>query len=216
MSALYTIPGKGALKGGWSVGGILNARSGLPINVTITRPDIVYVDGGGNVFLNAAADRTAVVNTPGGGLSRATRRPDLVPGVDPIIQDGGLLYINPAAFTTPKPGTFGNFPRNGIHGPSMRQTDIVVSKRVPFGRTNGEFRLEVFNLFNQDNFANPPSTLGNALPSNSLTEANKVQPSVPLSAATAGSTFGRYASTLGTTVGLGTNRQVQLAFRLNF
>ena len=216
FSALYNIPGKGALKGGWSVGGILNARSGLPINITITRPDVVYVDGGGNVFLNAAADRTAVVNTPGGGLSRATRRPDIVPGVDPLIEDGGLLYINPAAFTTPKPGTFGNFPRNGIHGPSMRQTDIVVSKRVPFGRTNGEFRLEVFNLFNQNNFANPPSTLGNALPSNSLTEANKAQPGVPLSAATAGSTFGRYASTLGTTVGLGTNRQVQLAFRLNF
>jgi len=174
------------------------------------------VDVGGSGIIKKATDRTAVVNTPGDGLSRATRRPDIVPGVDPIIQDGGLLYINPAAFTTPKPGTFGNFPRNGIHGPMMSQADLVVSKRVPFGRTNGEFRLEVFNLFNQNNFANPPATLGNALPTNNLTEANKVQPGVPLSAATAGSTFGRYASTLGTSVGLGTNRQMQLAFRLNF
>jgi hypothetical protein len=66
------------------------------------------VDGAGNVFNNPAADRTAVLNTPGGGASRNTRRPDLVPGVDPFIKEGGLLFINPAAFATPKPGTFGN------------------------------------------------------------------------------------------------------------
>ena len=216
FSALYTLPGKGPLTGGWSVGGILNGRSGLPINVTIGRNDIVYVDGAGNVFLNAAADRTAVVNTPGGGASRATRRPDLIPGVDPFIKDGGLLFLNPAAFATPKPGTFGNLERNALHGPSFRQMDMVVSKKVPFGRTSGEFRLEVYNLFNANNFANPPSTLANALPSASTTEANKVQPGQAYTAAAAGSAFGRLASTVGTTVGLGTNRQVQLAFRLNF
>ena len=81
LSALYTVPGNGLLTGGWSIGGIANARSGLPIEVLIARNDIVYVDGAGNVFLNPAADRTAVVNTPGGGFSRARRRPDLVPGV---------------------------------------------------------------------------------------------------------------------------------------
>ena len=59
----------------------MNARSGLPIEVQIARNDIVYVDGSGNVFLNPAADRTAVVNTPGGGATRNMRRPDLVPGV---------------------------------------------------------------------------------------------------------------------------------------
>jgi hypothetical protein len=216
LSALYTLPGKGPLTGGWSVGGILNGRSGLPINVTITRNDIVYVDGGGNVFLNPAADRTAVVNTPGGGASRATRRPDLVPGVDPFIKEGGLLFLNPAAFATPQPGTFGNLARNALHGPSFKQVDMVIAKKVPFGRTNGEFRVEIFNIFNETNFANPPSTLANALPSSSLTEANKVQPGQSFSAAAAGSSFGRLASTVGTTVGLGTNRQVQLAFRLNF
>jgi hypothetical protein len=198
------------------VGGILNGRSGLPINVTITRNDNVYVDGAGNTFLNPAADRTAVVNVPGGGASRATRRPDLVSGVDPFIKDGGLLFINPAAFATPKPGTFGNLERNALHGPSFRQVDLVVSKRVPFGGANGEFRVEIFNIFNQTNFANPPSTLANALPSASLTEANKVQPGQAYTAGAAGGAFGRLSSTSATTVGLGTNRQVQLAFRLNF
>ena len=217
FSALYTIPGTGLLTGGWSVGGILNGRSGLPINVTMTRPDIVYMDGAGTVFLNPAADRTAVVNVPGGGASRATRRPNLISGVDPYIQNGGLLFINPAAFSTPKPGTFGNLERNALHGPSFRQMDLVIAKKVPVGgRANGELRLEVFNIFNQTNFANPGATLANALPSASTTEANKVQPGQALSSATAGGTFGRFSSTVGTSVGLGTNRQIQLGFRLNF
>jgi hypothetical protein len=32
-----------ALFGGWDVGGIVNARSGVPINVLVTRPDVVRV-----------------------------------------------------------------------------------------------------------------------------------------------------------------------------
>ena len=216
FSALYSFPGRGLLAGGWSIGGIFNGRSGLPINVTITRPDIVYVDGAGTVFLNPAADRTAVVNVPGGGASRATRRPDLVPGVAPYIVNGGLLFLNPAAFATPKPGTFGNLGRNALHGPSFNQLDAVLSKKVPFGHASGEFRLEVFNILNATNFANPASTLAAALPSASASEANKVQPGQPYTAAAAGGTFGRLGSTVATTVGLGTNRQAQLAFRLSF
>ena len=217
VSALYSVPGRGIVLGGWSVGGIMNGRSGLPINVTITRPDIVYVDGSGTVFLNPAANRAAVVNVPGGGASRATRRPDLVSGVNPYIVNGGLLFINPAAFATPLPGTFGNLERNALHGPSFRQIDMAIGKKVPVGgHANGEFRLEVFNIFDRTNFSNPGATLANALPSASTTEANKVQPGQPLSSATAGGTFGRFSSTVGTSVGLGTNRQVQLGFRLNF
>jgi len=218
LSLLYTLPGKGALTGGWSIGGIANARSGLPVPVLITRNDIVYVDGAGNVWNNAAADRTAVINTPGGGQSRATRRPDLIPGVDPFIRDGGRIYLNPAAFATPKPGTFGNLERNSIHGPGFRQIDMVVSKRLRSGRgANADLRMEVFNLFDFTNFANPPATLPNALPGagESATQANRVQPGQPYTAAAAG-TFGIVNSTVGTTVGLGTNRQVQFAVRVIF
>jgi hypothetical protein len=39
-SIVYLLPGEGAWRGGWRVGGILNARSGVPINVTINRPAI--------------------------------------------------------------------------------------------------------------------------------------------------------------------------------
>ena len=71
VSALYSLPiGAGhrilgnasgltqALLGGWDVGAIVNARSGLPIDVRVTRPDVVYMDAAGNVFGSAAAGRT--------------------------------------------------------------------------------------------------------------------------------------------------------------
>jgi hypothetical protein len=227
LSAIYSLPygrgraypasgAAGAILGGWDVGGILNARSGLPINVLVTRPDVVYVDGAGNVFTNPAADRTAVINTPGGGASRNIRRPNLVPGVNPFIEDGGLLFLNPAAFSTPAPGTFGNLERNSLHGPGFWQADLVASKHVPFGGArNLEFRIELFNLFNTTNFANPAGVLPLALPANSLAEANKLQPGQPFTSAAAGS-FGRITSTVNKTVGLGSQRQIQFAFRVNF
>src|SRR4029079_4696705 len=84
---------------------------------------------------------TAVINTPGGGNTRGTRRPDLISGVDPLFKDNGRVYINPAAFTTPAPGSFGNFPRNGIHGPGMTQADLMFSRRFKVAETaNFEFR----------------------------------------------------------------------------
>jgi len=216
LSAIYTLPGKGPFLSGWNVGGIINARSGIPVPVLVQRNDIVYVDGAGNVFNNPAADRTAVVNTPGGGASRNTRRPDRIPGVDPYIKNGGLVFLNPAAFATPKPGTFGNLQRNEIHGPSFRQVDAVISKRVGFGGgPSVELRAEIFNLFNITNFANAVGTFPNALPGNSLTEANRVQPGQPFTSAAAG-TFGRLTSTVGRTVGLGTPRQIQFALRFSF
>jgi hypothetical protein len=216
LSAVYTVPGRGPLFGGWMVAGIANARSGIPVPVLIQRNDIAYVDAAGNVFNNPAADRTAVINTPGGGSSRNQRRPDRIPGVDPYIKSGGLLFLNPAAFATPKPGTFGNMTRNEIHGPGSKQVDLVIAKRFDVGSgPDIEFRTEIFNLFDFTNFANPVGTLPNALPGAALTEANRVQPGQPYTAAAAG-TFGRLTSTVGRTVGLGTPRQVQFALRLNF
>ena len=157
-----------------------------------------------------------MINTPGGGASRNVRRPDLIPGVDPFIQDGGLLFLNPAAFAAPQVGTYGNLERNSLHGPGFRQVDFVASKHWPFSpERNIEFRIEVFNLFNVANFTNPVGTLPLALPGNALTEANRLQPGQPYTAAAAG-TFGSMTSTVGRTVGLGTARQVQFALRLNF
>ncbi len=229
LSALWSLPfGRGrrflgdaggvaeALLGGWDVGAIVNARSGLPLNILVVRPDVVYLDSlTGVVYTNPAAGRTAVINTLGGGSSRNVRRPNLVPGVDPYLKNG-LQWLNPAAFSAPAPGEFGNLERGALRGPGFKQVDMVFAKRFATGgRSNAEFRVEVFNIFNTTNYAQPVTTLPQALPSSTYDATKNVQPDQPYSAATAG-TFGTLTSTVGRTVGLGTNRQVQLALRFTF
>jgi hypothetical protein len=239
LSALYNLPfGRGrrfdfgsvgnAILGNWEMGGIVNARSGLPIEVLVTRPDVVIVCTNPSAGCTAGQVRplpgtisaasplpagfTAVVNTPGGGASRNVRRPDLIPGVNPYLNDDRSL-LNPAAFATPAPGTFGNLERNALRGPNFKQFDLIFNKRFPVTETvNVEFRTEIFNLFNFTNFANPSATLNNALG----TGANQLQPGQPFTQAAAGSTFGLLRQTVERTVGLGTNRQIQFALRLNF
>ena len=200
-----------AIFGNVDLGLIFNGRSGLPIDILVTRPDVAYVDASGAVFGSPAAGRSAVINTPGGGASRNTRRPNLVPGVNPYLKNG-LQWLNPAAFSIPAPGTFGNLKRGKIRGPSFRQLDLVAIKKVSLGKSMLDLRLEVFNLLNRTNYANPSGTLANALG----TGTNQVQPGQPFTQAAAGSTFGLLRQTVGTTVGLGTNRQIQIAARVSF
>ncbi len=226
ISALYDLPfGRGkaylkdldgfanALLGNWEVGTIINARSGLPLDIRITRPDVVYGDANGVVFSTPAAGRTAVINTPGGGASRNVRRPDLIPGVSPYSFVGGTQYLNPAAFSIPRSGTFGNLKRGELRGLNFAQVDFILNKRFTITETSRlEFRAEIFNLFNHPNFANPSATLNNALGNGT----NQIQPGQPFTQAAAGSAFGVLTSTISKTVGLGTNRQIQFALRYSF
>ena len=218
VSGIYSLPWGKNLSGvsrtllaGWDVGTIVNGRSGLPIPVQITRPDFLYVDAAGVFYASPAAGRTAVINTPGGGNSRNVRRPDLIAGVNPFINKDRTI-LNPAAFAIPKPGTFGNLVRNQIHGPRFFQQDMIVSKKFAITESaNIEFRGEVFNVFNVTNFANPPAQLPNTYGSG-LT----LQPGQPFTAALAGGPLGVVNRTVERTVGLGTNRQIQFALRVNF
>jgi Carboxypeptidase regulatory-like domain len=262
LSALYNLPfGKGrkhdlgsignAILGNWEIGGIVNARSGLPLEIGIVRPDVVIqcVNASGCVVPTGSGGATttfangfvaqlpgtinasnplppgfiAVVNTPGGGASRNVRRPDFVPGVSPYLNNDRSL-LNPAAFTTPAPGTFGNVPRNALRGPNFRQFDVILNKRIKFSETmNVEFRTEIFNLFNRPNFDIPGSRLNLALPSVSqsggvytFSTANVVQPGQAYTQGAAGTTFGLLRQTVVRDVGLGTSRQIQFAVRFNF
>jgi hypothetical protein len=255
LSALYDLPiGKGRtldfgkagnfLFGGWQIGGILNARSGLPLEVLVVRPDTVAVCqrvngctvGTTNVpqgfVANLGTNPSAavplptgfavVVNTPGGGASRNIRRPKLTG--EPLYLDNDRFIINPAAFSIPTVGTFGDLPRNALRAPIFRQFDLVLAKRFRLTETmNFEFRTEIFNLFNVTNFAAPSVTLNNALPTLSVatdgtayTLGSGLQPEQAFTQNAAGATFGQLRSTVEKTVGLGTNRQVQFALRFSF
>ena len=160
---------------GMQIGGVYNGRSGQPLDVRITRADLAIqctqadgcptgVAGQANIpfgtvgrFFNPSSANplptgfTAVVNTPGGNASRNTRRPDIVAGANPFL-DGDRL-LNPAAFTIPQAGTYGNLARNALYGPTFHQFDLTLQKRFPLTETvNIEFRTEVYNVFNKANF----------------------------------------------------------------
>lgn len=198
----------GWLAGPWNIGGILNARSGTPLNVLITRPDTLIVDASGRVVSAAGTGASYVINTPGGGSTRKQRRPDLVPGVDPYIKNSTGQWLNPAAFAIPAVGKYGNLGRDALTGPSASQFDLQITRRFPVGEGHAlEFRSDFYNLLNHANFANPAVTLPNALPT--------LQPGQAFSAATAPG-FGLLTSTIGRNVGLGTSRQIQLGMRLSF
>jgi hypothetical protein len=100
------------LLGNWSLSGIATARSGLPVNVTLSRSA-------------STAPYGYTVNP----------RPNLIPGV-PLTPIGGSTpsqWINPAAFAIPANGTFGNTGRNIAEGPSFYQIDLSLSKQFPIG-----------------------------------------------------------------------------------
>jgi hypothetical protein len=242
---------RNAILGNWEIGTIVNGRSGVPLEIGIVRPDVVIqcqnaagcnvptgTGGATTTFANGFVAQlpgtinaanplpqgfVAVVNTPGGGASRNVRRPDLIPGVSPYLSDDRLI-LNPAAFATPAPGTFGNVPRNFLRGPGFRQFDIVLNKRIRFSEsTNLEFRTEIFNIFNHTNFDIPGSRLNLSLPAftqaggvYTVSTGNVVQPGQAYTQAAAGGTFGLLRQTVVRDVGLGTSRQVQFALRLNF
>ncbi len=233
VTALYDLPfGRGKtydlsgpmdiIAGGWQAGGVVNFRSGLPIDVLITRADIAYVGNPGTsiagqtfanpVVTNGVVQTTAVNNVPGGGNSRNIRRPNIVPGVNPYLKTG-INFINPAAFSTPAPGTFGNARRNDLSGPNLAQLDMTLGKSFrPVERFSLDFKAEVFNILNHPNYANP----GNVRFAQTLTSGAANQPGAAFSAATAGSSFGNLSSTVGNQVGIGANRQIQLSLRANF
>jgi hypothetical protein len=226
VSILYQLPVKSGSKAanylieGWEIGGIYNARTGLPIDVTVSRPDIVYQINGTNQFVqapvvtNGVVMTTPVIDNPFGGAFRSNRRPSVAEGVDPFLSAGDKRYfLNPAAFTFPQPGQFGNLGRYALHGPGLSQLDFTTHKRFVIDeKRNVEFRAEFYNIFNRANFANPPAVLATGLG----TAANQLQPGQPYSSGIAGAAFGVFNSTVSKDVGLGAQRQIQLSLRLNF
>jgi hypothetical protein len=139
-------PGAGrAILGGWQLSGIATARTGLPVNVIITRANSVLPDK----YSMSGAER-----------------PDLVPGVS-LIPAGGQTpnnWINAAAFTTPASGTYGDAGRNLVRAPGLWQMDLAMVKKVSLKDRYGvEFRMEAFNVFNRAQFGLPQASLSTPL-----------------------------------------------------
>jgi hypothetical protein len=128
----------GVLANDWSIASVMTLQSGVPVAVTQT---------------NSL-----------GYAGFTTQRPNLVG--DPTLPDDERTpahWFNPAAFATANQFTIGSAPRNPVRGPSYRDVDLAVMRRVGFGGERAiELRLEVFNLLNTANFGAPAAQLGPA------------------------------------------------------
>jgi Carboxypeptidase regulatory-like domain len=171
---------------GWKIMPVLKVTSGLPLVVRVQRPDVVYVDGAGNLFSSPAVGRAAVLNTLGGGGAAGAYVPNLVPSVTPYV--GGFadrLFLDPAAFSIPAPGTLGNVRRGQFKGPRVVQLDLGLRRNF-FNNDKAlvEFQVDIYNVFNHANFSNPAASLPNALGTSDAD--NQIQPGVPFRRAGAG------------------------------
>jgi hypothetical protein len=121
---------------------------------------VIALKGGEPINLFTSTDTT--------GENEFTQRPNIVgnpfSGINHSIQGGVVQWINPAAFANPAAGTYGNYTRNSIFGPGFENVDFSIFKNTPITeRINTQFRVEMFNLFNRLNLANPgPEQLDNA------------------------------------------------------
>ena len=138
-----------AILGGWEWSNILYARSGLPVNIAITRPTGAIPD--------------ANTSSP--------QRPDVVPNVNIFPANQTINnFLNIAAFATPAPGTFGNAGRNLGRGPDNWQLDMALTKRIPLTeRLNLVFRGEAFNIFNHPQYATPSSNFSSPVSFGTIT-----------------------------------------------
>jgi hypothetical protein len=68
----------------------------------------------------------------------------------------GCFVQGKSVLVPPAVGTFGNLGRNVFRDTGFRNVDFSVSKNWKFKeRFNAQFRVEMFNVFNHPNFANP-------------------------------------------------------------
>jgi hypothetical protein len=185
-NAVYLLPffKNNRLLGGWQLAGIGSARTGLPVNVTVSRTASALLDG----------------NTSG-------QRPNLVPGV-PIYAANQSInnWFNPAAFSAPANGTWGNLGRYIGNGPGAYEIDSSLEKKFRVTeRVKLNFRAAAFNLFNHPEFKNPGASVGSVSGSGSnLT----IKPSA---------SFGRITGILNTgATGTGAPRRVEFMFRAEF
>ncbi len=186
LSAVYQLPfgaGKHYLSspgmartilGGWTLSTIVTSQTGLPFNITITRSN-------GSV--------------PGDLAISGEMRPNYVPGV-PLTPPGGSTpqeWVNPAAFSTPAAGTFGDLGRNAFRAPGISDVDLALAKDIPFTeRVKLRLRADAFNVVNRAQYGAPNANLS-------------------------ASNFGVITSTISSyATGRGTPREFQLSAKVSF
>jgi carboxypeptidase family protein len=129
----------GAFVNDWSVTGIVTLQSGVPIAVAQATNNNAFAGFG-------------------------TQRPNL--SHDPALpasERSVMGWFDTSAFSTAPQFTLGTAARNPVRGPSYRNLDLAVFRRVPLGGSSAiEVRAEIFNVTNTPPLGAPNGTFGSA------------------------------------------------------
>lgn len=164
---------------GWQFNSITQIRTGFPVNIT----------------------------RQGGTFGGFSFRPNLITGVSTKCTNYRLpdCQFNPAAFSDPGNGVFGSLGRNALRGPGFSQVDLSIGKNTRLSeKTSLSLKMDIFNLFNKANFADPSGGLING-------DANSIIPT-----AFFGQSISTVGNQLGGLLGAGGPRQIQLSARFTF
>ena len=129
----------GAILSDWTVSALITMQSGVPVAVTQTTNF--------NAFAGFGVQRPNMIADP----------------TLPADQRTPAQWFNTAAFSIAPVFTLGNATRDPVRGPSFREVDVALIRRVAVhAGTAIEIRAEVFNLFNTPNLGAPNGVAGSA------------------------------------------------------
>jgi hypothetical protein len=123
--------------GGWQVQGIVRLATGFPFTVSST-----------NVCQCGSFVPQRVNFVSAGNVGQ-------------LDNPSPTRWFDSTAYSVPAAGTQGTAGRNTVRGPGTQQVNFSLSKRFPIGHARAEFRAEIFNLLNHDNFGGPDSNISN-------------------------------------------------------
>jgi carboxypeptidase family protein/TonB-dependent receptor-like protein len=128
--------------GGWSLSGVTNFATGLPISLT---------ENDDNSLIGANAVPVDVPNFAGGPVL-ATTNP----------RKGGT-YFNTSLFSNEQLGQFGDSSRRFFHGPGLNNWNIALLKTTQITESKElQLRFEGFNVFNHAQFENPTGEINSS------------------------------------------------------
>ena len=172
----------------WKIAALAAVRSGFPYSVIVPTTDGQDEFVGGGTLYNNLAN---LVEPSAVHTSAAVR--------------GGILLLNPNAFSQPGAGQSGNTGRNAFTGPGLYSIDASLSRTFALRRLSEAGRLVVradaFNVLNHANLNNPSNFFSSGNPDFGI------------------ATFGRQEAQSGfpaVTPFNETARQIQILMRLDF
>jgi hypothetical protein len=148
------------LVGGYQLSSTMQLTSGNPFSVFASGQNDYSVNGGATPFPNYS----------GASLRPAGKR---------TISE----FYNPAAFTLPANGTFGNVRRNSLYGPGIEYVNMSAGKKFDIHeQVKLQIRLDATNVFNHPSFGTPNGNLitgpnqqvGQPYPANDFTTQGQI------------------------------------------